>query len=82
VATVARDGQVTARGVGDTALVVRFRAEPVMARLVVPRQSAEAFPDVKPHNFVDRHVLAKLRRLNIPPADLCDDATFLAPRHA
>ena len=45
--------------------------------VVVPRPSAEPFPDVKPHNFIDRHVLAKLRRLNIPPADLADDATFL-----
>src|SRR5262249_4747566 len=34
-------------------------------------------PDVKPVNFVDRHVLDKLRRLNIHPADLCDDVTFL-----
>src|SRR5262249_15359665 len=25
----------------------------------------------------DRHILAKLRRLGIPPADLADDATFL-----
>jgi hypothetical protein len=77
VATVGRDGQVTARGVGDAALVVRYRAEPAMVRLVVPRQSGEAFPDVKPNNFVDKHVLDKLRRLNIPPTDVCDDATFL-----
>src|SRR5262249_28960211 len=36
-----------------------------------------AFPEVKPNNFVDEHILAKLRRLNIPPAELADDATFL-----
>jgi hypothetical protein len=77
VATVGRDGLVTARGVGDTALVVRFRAEPAVTMLVVPRQGSEAFPEVQPHNFIDRHVLAKLRRLNIPPAGLADDATFL-----
>jgi hypothetical protein len=77
VATVGRDGQVKARGVGDTALVVRYRAEPAMARLVVPRQSSDAFPDVKPNNFIDEHVLAKLRRLNIPPSEVCDDPTFL-----
>lgn len=77
VAAVDRNGLVTARGVGATALLARFRAEPVLARLIVPRQSTEAFPDVKPHNFVDQHILARLRRLNIPPADVCDDATFL-----
>ena len=32
---------------------------------------------MQPHNFIDEHVLAKLRRLNIPPAELADDATFL-----
>jgi hypothetical protein len=77
VAAVDRDGQVTARGVGDAAIMVRFRAEPALAVLLVPRPSAHPFPDVKPQNFVDRHVLDKLRRLNVPPADLCDDATFL-----
>ncbi|HKI36465.1 MAG TPA: DUF1549 domain-containing protein [Gemmataceae bacterium] len=77
VADVTSDGQVTARGVGDAAIIVRFRAEPALAMLLVPRPAADPFPDVKPHNFIDRHVLEKLRRLNVPPADLADDATFL-----
>ncbi len=77
VATVDEQGKVQATGVGDTALIVRYRAEPVMATIVVPSESAEPFPEVTPHNFVDEHVLAKLRRLNLPPAELCDDATFL-----
>jgi hypothetical protein len=77
VASVNRDGVVMANGVGDVALVVRFRADPGVARVVVPRQSTEAFPDMKANNFVDKHVLDKLRKLNIPPSGLCDDATFL-----
>ncbi len=77
VAAVGSDARVQARGVGDTALVVRYRAEPVLATVVVPRPSRDAFPNVAGHNFVDRHVLAKLRRLNVPPAPLADDATFL-----
>ena len=52
-------------------------AQPAMARVLVPRPDAGAFPDVKPNNFVDTHVLAKLKRLNLPPAALADDATFL-----
>src|SRR5439155_12940896 len=43
----------------------------------VPRSASETFPDVKPHNFIDRHILVKLQRLAIPPAGLADDATFL-----
>jgi hypothetical protein len=77
VASVTSEGTVTGRGAGDTALIVRFGAEPALAMVVVPRQNGEAFPEVQPHNFIDRHVLAKLRRLSIPPAGLADDATFL-----
>src|SRR5262249_24920807 len=77
VATVSANGAVKATGVGDTALIVRFRAEPAMAMVLVPRPSTDPFPEVAPSNFVDNHVLAKLRRLNIPPSGLADDATFL-----
>jgi hypothetical protein len=77
VATPLGNGAVQANGVGDSALIVRYRAEPAMAIVTVPRPSADPFPDVKPNNFVDQHILAKLKHLNIPPADLADDATFL-----
>ena len=77
VAGVDGTGQVTIQGPGDTALLVRFRAEPAIALVLVPRPGNEPFPDVTAHNFVDKHILAKLRRLNIPPAPLADDLTFL-----
>jgi hypothetical protein len=77
VAIVRPNGEVSATGVGDAALIVRYRAEPAMALVEVPRPSSDPFPEVKPNNFVDQHILAKLRRLNIPPAELADDATFL-----
>src|SRR5439155_15875607 len=77
VATLRSDGQVRAEGVGDAALLVRYRAEPAVTLIAVPRSSGEAFPEVTPHNFIDQHVLVKLRRLNIPPAELADDLTFL-----
>jgi hypothetical protein len=70
-------GRVTAKAVGEAAVIVRYRAQPALARVLVPRPAAAAFPDVKPNNFVDTHVLARLRQLNLPPADLADDATFL-----
>src|SRR5207248_1694633 len=67
VATVKPSGEVEVRGVGDTALLVRYRAEPALALVVVPRRSDKPFPEVAAHNFIDRHVLARLRRLNLPP---------------
>jgi len=81
VASVDAAGQVTAQGVGDAAIIVRFRAEPVMARVIVAREGsasiAQSMGAVEPQNFIDEQILAKLRRLNIPPSAVADDATFL-----
>jgi hypothetical protein len=76
VATV-DNGQVTAHGAGATAILARYRAEPAISLITVPHTANQPFPNIVPHNFIDRHVLDMLRRLNIPPADVADDATFL-----
>ena len=70
-------GSVDGQGVGDAAVIVRYRAVPAMARVLVPRPGTASFPEVAANNFIDEHVLAKLRRLNLPPSPLADDATFL-----
>jgi hypothetical protein len=77
VAAVDPNGGVQGKGVGDAAVIVRYRAHPAMASVLVPRSGTGAFPDVAARNFVDKHVLDKLRRLNLPPSPLADDATFL-----
>lgn len=77
VATVDPAGLVRGLGVGDAGLMVRYRAQPAAARVVVPRPSNEKFPDIVEHNFIDQHVVAKLRRLNLLPTTICDDTTFL-----
>jgi hypothetical protein len=77
VAAVDLNGQVSARLAGEAALIVRYRAQPILARVLVPRPTAAPAFDIQPHNFVDTHVLAKLRRMNLPPAPLADDAVFL-----
>src|SRR5262249_48308703 len=50
LARVDSSGWVQALGVGDTALVARYRAEPVVASLVSPRPGAEPFPTMQPVN--------------------------------
>jgi hypothetical protein len=80
VAEVGADGQVRAAGVGDTALVVRYRSLPAVATVLVPGPKT-TFPDVQASNFIDRHIQDKLRRLNVPPSELCDDVTFLRRVH-
>ncbi len=77
VAAINRDGQVNVHSPGDAALLVRFRAESAVALVLVPRDGKAIVRNIKPHNFIDEHILAKLKRLNIPPSDLADDLTFL-----
>ena len=77
VSEIDRDGLVRATGPGDTALVARYRAQPVITTVVVPTEAKDTFPEVTENNFIDKQIVDKLRRLNVPPADLCDDATFL-----
>ncbi len=70
-------GHVKALAIGDTIVIARYRGDPVMAQILIPAEQKGAFPAVKEHNFIDRHILAKLKRLNIHPAEMCDDVTFL-----
>lgn len=77
VALAEEGGTIKTLQPGLSAVVIRFGAEPVVAMVTVPRPGADAFPAVKAHNFIDEHIQAQLKRLNLPPSDLCDDATFL-----
>ena len=60
LASVDERGLVEAIGIGDAAIIVRYRDEPAIAMALVTRPGGVAIPAVKPHNFVDAHILAKL----------------------
>ncbi len=79
IAEVTALGHVKARQAGDTFLVVSYRAEVKPVRTTVPREAPPGFqyPKTPEVNFVDREVFAKLKRLNIVPSELADDAEFL-----
>lgn len=80
VADVDHNGHVTAVGAGGASILIRFGSEPVIAMIEVAKANAvdaAVFDSARPLNAVDERILAKLRRLKIPPADLADDATFL-----
>lgn len=74
---VDRQGRVSAQGVGDTTIVARYRAEPRISMAVVARRSEEPFPNYEPFNFIDEHILAKLKRMNVPPSELATDEVWL-----
>jgi hypothetical protein len=81
VATVDEHGLVaTGEQTGETAVVCLYRGQVGVARVLVPleREASagdwEGFPKA---NFIDEHVLAKLRELNVRPSAVVDDAGFL-----
>ncbi len=83
VATVSPAGEVQARRPGDTSLVVAYRGNILPVRVLVPISPEPGFkyPRVAEANYVDRHVFAKLKRLNIVPSGLANDAEFLRRVH-
>ncbi|MFQ5732416.1 MAG: DUF1549 domain-containing protein [Planctomycetaceae bacterium] len=79
LAKVDEFGLVTAGDApGEAAVMVEYMGAVDVFRALVPRPESGpklAWPAAV--NFIDRHVDAKLRKLNITPSGVCDDATFL-----
>ncbi len=74
--SVGRDGILTAVRGGETAIFVRGPGVVGVAKVGVVLDK-RPFPKVESFNFIDDYVFARLKSLNIPPSELCDDATFL-----
>jgi hypothetical protein len=77
-ATVSAEGVVRGEQHGEVAVVVSYAGlvDTVVISSPFPQEvAAERFAARR--NLVDDHVMEKLRALHIPPADDCDDATFL-----
>jgi len=80
VATVGEEGRVDVLGPGATAITVYYQSKVATAQVTVPRAAevAEArYTDAPRNNFIDDLVLAEIRRLRIPPADIASDSEFL-----
>lgn len=82
VAEVNANGLVEFKGSGEVAILARYLEELVTIRLTFlePRPGF-AWSNPAEHNYVDKHVFAKLKMLSIPPADLCSDAEFVRRAH-
>jgi hypothetical protein len=78
VAEVGKDGLVKALRRGEGAVLIRYEGIYATQRLTVMGDRAGyQWVDVPEHNFIDRHVNAKLRQMKILPSDLCGDADFI-----
>lgn len=70
-------GAVSVLGTGEGRLMVRYRAQPAVATVLVPRADESPFPAVPARDSLDLQLAAKWRELNLRPVLECDDATFL-----
>ncbi|MCX7419215.1 MAG: DUF1549 and DUF1553 domain-containing protein [Planctomycetia bacterium] len=78
VAEVTDIGHVTARELGESAVVARFERKFAAARLIVLNRKPDFQPTPIPtEHFIDQHVVAKLNDLKVIPSELSNDEEFL-----
>jgi hypothetical protein len=81
VAAVTPEGLVTARGPGETHVMVRFGGQVAIARVTLPYGHIDRFPDPPRNNFIDDKLIAKWRDLGLVPSPPCDDEDFFRRIH-
>ncbi len=79
LASVSAEGVVHAAQMpGEVAVMANYANCVDTFRAIIPRPQVIAnYPAFPPNNFVDSLVIAKLKKLNIAPSELCDDSEFL-----
>ena len=67
---------------GQTSVMARYLGEVTSFLAIVPRPGKPVGDaGFAEFNFIDRHVNAHLKKLNLRPSDVCDDAAFLRRAH-
>jgi hypothetical protein len=78
VAAVGEDGLVQLPAKGEASVMVRYGSLVAVSNLVVLHHDPNfAWTNPGAVNYVDKHVFAKLRAMEIQPSDVCTDAEFL-----
>jgi hypothetical protein len=77
--SVDADGLIRAAEMpGSAAVMANFMNVPATVRVLLPRKEKIAeYPKLPANNAIDHHVHERLRKLQIVPSGVCDDATFL-----
>jgi Protein of unknown function (DUF1553)/Protein of unknown function (DUF1549)/Bacterial Ig-like domain (group 2) len=84
VATVDDFGRVTVAGNGETAVSAWYLSQLAIITVTSPHTNkvdSRLFTRAPKRNFIDEHVMAKLRELNLPPSPRADDSDFLRRAH-
>ena len=78
LASVEENGRVKALRPGATSIMASFQGQVAVHVVTTPyEQSVDASVYAARANFIDDHVMAKLREVRLEPSPACDDATFL-----
>ena len=78
LARVDPDGMIHREAMGETTILVRYLSRQVPVRLAfVPTRPNFVWNGTLPYNYVDRHVLAKLRTLRMNSSELVGDGRFV-----
>lgn len=79
LASVSADGLVSVFDTpGEVAVMASYANCVDVFRAIVPRAELIAnYPAFPPNNFIDGHVINRLKKLQIAPSDLCSDADYL-----
>lgn len=80
VALVSEGGQVKLVGHGVGAVTAWFSSHTVNMRIISPYEvevPQSVYDDAPKRNFIDELVIEQLRQLNLTPAPIADDATFM-----
>ena len=78
VASASASGLVQREQTGQTTIIVRFLTAQQPVRLAfLPARTNFVFAAPPPANYIDEHIFARLKELQINPSSVCDDATFV-----
>lgn len=79
LASVGAEGLVSVNDTpGEVAIMASYANCVATFRAIVPRPDVIAkYPAFPENNFIDGHVIRKLKKLNIAPSDLCSDTDYL-----
>lgn len=80
VANIDEDGKITVMGSGEAGISALFGSRVATITVTAPfpnKLPASTFTTASKANYIDTHVLNKLRLLNLPPSAMCTDAEFI-----
>ncbi|MBM3994683.1 MAG: DUF1553 domain-containing protein [Planctomycetes bacterium] len=82
VATITKQGVLTAVRRGETAVLARYEGSYAAAGLIIMGdRTGFAWQDTPTYNYIDELVYNKLKSVKIQPSDVCTDADFVRRLH-